>query len=113
MHRYCRHLAKVKILACHHSLQHKRWLIIRIYNSGVKAVQQPLQQGNSRTLLYMNIIQVVKLLKGNFVQLFIATVFAHVLTESEKRLDIADKNTVQALLQLMLSDITTAAKQLA
>ena len=47
--------------------------------------------------LFMNIVQVVNSSDGNFVQLSITTVFAFVLTESNKRLDISDKNTVPSV----------------
>ena len=90
LHKYCGDISEGKNI-CHHWLKNNSWLIIGICKSTVKTVQQPLQQGNSPTPLYMNIVQEVKSLKGNFVQLFIATVFVYVLTESSKGLDIPDK----------------------
>ena len=76
-------LAKVKIVVITRSKI--SWLIIGICSSTVRAVQQPQQQRNSPTFLYMNIVQIVMSPKGNFVQLSITTVFAHVVTEINKR----------------------------
>ena len=79
----CSHCTRSVSAKLHVTIRHRVNIAI---NSTVKVAQQPLQQRNSVTLLFMNIVQVVNSSDGNFVQLSITAVFAHVLTESNKRL---------------------------